>query len=233
MIGVLLLGFTLGLKHALESDHLAAVATMATGTNSLRRALRHGAMWGVGHTVTLLLVGGTVLVLGRAIPRRTSEALEFLVGVVLIWLAVDVIRRVRALHVHRHGHGDGESHLHVHSHGLEKAHLLSAHLHPHPVIRPRRALLVGMVHGLAGSAALVVITAQAITSPAVGVLYMLIFGVGSIVGMSLVSLCIALPLQLSTRRAFRPEWVMLAAAATSLVVGAGILFRAGASLRVL
>jgi sulfite exporter TauE/SafE len=233
VISVLLLGFTLGLKHALESDHLAAVATMATGAKSLGRALRHGAMWGVGHTVTLLVVGGSVLVLGRAIPRRTTDALELLVGVVLIWLAVDVIRRVRALHVHRHGHGDGASHLHAHSHAPEESHVPSAHVHPHPAIRPRRALIVGMVHGLAGSAALVVVTAQAITSPAVGVLYMLIFGLGSIVGMSLVSLGIALPLQLSTRRVFRPEWLMLAAAATSLVVGAGIVLRAGASFRLL
>jgi sulfite exporter TauE/SafE len=232
MIGVLMLGFTLGLKHALESDHLAAVATMATGSTSLRRALKHGAMWGVGHTLTLLAVGGTVLILGREIPKMASEVLELIVGLVLIWLGIDVIRRVRRLHVHQHGHDDGSRHLHVHSHARQEVHVPSAHAHPHPVIKPRRALLVGMVHGLAGSAALVVITAQAIASPWVGVVYMLIFGLGSVVGMSLVSLCIALPLQLSSRhRAFRVDWLMLAAAATSLVIGIGIVVNASVTLR--
>jgi sulfite exporter TauE/SafE len=230
VIGVLLLGFTLGIRHALESDHIAAVATMATGTTSLRRALKHGAMWGVGHTVTLLAVGGTVLLLGRAIPRKTSEGLEAFVGVVLIWLAVDVIRRVRALHLHRHGHGDGASHLHVHSHTSQRAHADASHLHAHPVVRPRRALLIGMIHGLAGSAALVVLTAQTIASPLIGAFYMLVFGLGSIVGMSLVTMCIALPLRLSKHLAFRPEWLMLAAGATSLVVGVGILVKAGVAL---
>jgi sulfite exporter TauE/SafE len=230
MLGVLLLGFTLGLKHALESDHLAAIATISAGTSSLRRALKHGAMWGVGHTVTLIAVGGTILVLGRAIPKAASDVLEGIVGVVLIWLAIDVYRRVRRLHVHQHGHEDGTHHLHVHSHSPHQAHVPSAHLHPHPIIKPQRALLVGMVHGMAGSAALVVITAQAITSPLVGVLYMLVFGAGSIVAMSLVSLCIALPLQVSKQRVFRPEWLMLGAAAASLIVGVSILLSIGTSL---
>jgi len=231
MIGVLMIGFTLGLRHALESDHLAAVATMATGTTSLRRALRHGAMWGLGHTLTLLAVGGTVLLLGRAIPKLASEVLELIVGGVLIWLGIDVIRRVRALHLHQHAHEDGTRHLHLHAHARVETPAPALHVHPHPVIPPRRALLVGMVHGLAGSAALVVITAQAIASPIVGIFYMLIFGLGSVVGMSLVSVCIALPIRFSKHRAFRSEWLMVAAGATSLVVGIGILFRMGASLR--
>src|SRR5271169_3435154 len=109
-----MIGFTLGLKHALDSDHLAAVATMATGTASLRRALRHGAMWGLGHTITLLAVGGTVLVLGRVIPQVASDVLELIVGFVLIWLGVDVLWRVRRLHLHPHGHDGNPPHVHVH-----------------------------------------------------------------------------------------------------------------------
>lgn len=227
MLGVLMLGFTLGLKHALEADHLAAVATLATGTASLPRALRHGAMWGIGHTITLLAVGGTVLLLGRVIPPIASDVLEFIVGLVLIWLGIDVLWRVRRLHAHPHGHDDGTAHLHLHHHRPTAA---NTHSHAHPVVRPRRALLVGMVHGLAGSAALVLITAQAIASPWVGLVYMLIFGLGSVVGMSLVSMCIAVPLHVSKFRLFRMDWLMMAAAAASLFVGVRILFNAGTSL---
>jgi ABC-type nickel/cobalt efflux system permease component RcnA len=231
MIGVLLLGFTLGLKHALEPDHLAAVATLATGATSLRRALRHGAMWGMGHTLTLLAVGGTVLILGRQIPKMTGDILELIVGLVLLWLGVDVIRRVRRLHLHQHAHDDGTRHLHVHSHAAHETHRPAAHDdHAHPVIRPRRALMVGMVHGMAGSAALVVITAGAIASPITGLVYILLFGLGSVVGMSLVAMGFALPLRLSGRARRGSQWLMLAAAAASLVVGAGIVVTAGASL---
>jgi sulfite exporter TauE/SafE len=228
LLGVLMIGFTLGLKHALDSDHLAAVATMATGTASLRRALRHGAMWGLGHTITLLAVGGTVLVLGRVIPQVASDVLELIVGLVLVWLGVDVLWRVRRLHFHPHGHDGNPAHLHVHQH--EQPGGSSTHVHAHPVVPPRRALVVGMVHGLAGSAALVLITVQAIASPLLGVVYMLIFGVGSMVGMSLVSMCVAVPLHLSKSRVFRTEWLMMAAAAASLFVGVRILFNAGAAL---
>jgi len=226
VLGVLMIGFTLGLKHALDSDHLAAVATMATGSASLRRALRHGAMWGLGHTVTLLAVGGTVLVLGRVIPQVASDVLEFVVGLVLIWLGVDVLWRVRKLHLHLHD--DSPAQLPVLQHDAPAGR--QSHGHPPPVVRPRRALLVGMVHGLAGSAALVLITVQAIASPLVGVLYMLIFGLGSMVGMSLVSMCVAVPLHLSKHRAFRTDWLMMVAAAASLFVGVKILFSAGAAL---
>ena len=231
MIGVLLLGFMLGLKHALEPDHLAAVATLATGTTSVRRALRHGAMWGTGHTLTLLVVGGTVLILGRQIPKVTGNVLELIVGLVLLWLGLDVIHRVRRLHLHHHAHEDGTRHLHVHSHASDQAHAPSAHDdHGHPMIRARRALLVGMVHGMAGSAALVVITAQASDSPMSGLVYILLFGLGSVVGMSLVSMGFALPLQLSGRARRASQGLMLAAAAASLVVGAGIVLTSGTAL---
>jgi hypothetical protein len=178
------------------------------------------------------LVGSTVLVLGHAIPKPASEALELLVGLVLIWLAVDVIRRVRALHLHNHRHGDETNHLHVYSHAPNPADPLAVSCAPASGHQTEASPAGGMVHGLAGSAALVVITAQAITSPVVGVFYMMILSLGSIVGMSLVTpVHRAASAALTPSCAFRPEWLMLAAAATSLVGGTGIVLRAGSSLR--
>lgn len=192
LASVLLLGFLLGMRHATEADHLAAVATIATGTRNLRQALHQGAAWGVGHTLTLLLVGGGVLVLGSAIPPRLAESLECAVGVMLVGLGADVLRRLarQRIHVHAHAHGTPALHLHAHGHGEGPAH---GHRHPPPL----RALAVGMMHGTAGSAALVVLSLGAAHSWSAGLLYILVFGAGSILGMAILSTVIAVPLRWS------------------------------------
>lgn len=225
VLSILLIGFLLGLKHAVESDHLAAVATLATGRQSWRSTIRQGIAWGVGHTLTLICVGGAVLILGTAIPDGFAQALELCVGLMLVVLGVDVVRRVIRLriHFHVHRHADGEVHVHAHSHAervpsvaspslpaigqsnvaalpvLKLEHACTPHSHAHPRTLPFRALAVGMMHGLAGSAALVVLSLQTAPSLPMGLGYIIVFGLGSILGMALLSATIAIPLRLSDR----------------------------------
>lgn len=201
-ISALLIGFVLGMRHAMDADHLVAVATLATRRHSLAHSMRQGVAWGIGHTLTLLLVGGVVLALGTSIPQRVALALEFVVGGMLIALGADVLRRLlrRKIHVHVHVHGSGASHVHVHSHAAPDSHHESLHEHAHAGRVPLRALAVGMTHGLAGSATLVVLSLGAVQSWTMGVLYIMLFGAGSIVGMASLSVAIAIPLRLSEPR---------------------------------
>lgn len=187
------------MKHATEADHLAAVATLATRQATLGQTVRQGVAWGVGHTLTLLLFGGAVLVLGRAVSPDLEQALETGVAIMLVLLGADVLRRLvrDRVHFHAHRHDDGAEHVHAHSHRGEVQHALSLHRHAHADRWPLRALAVGMMHGMAGSAALVVVSVGSAPSWGVGLGYIALFGVGSIAGMATLSAAIALPLRWS------------------------------------
>jgi High-affinity nickel-transport protein len=198
---ILLLGFLLGMRHAMEADHLAAVATLATRSRSLAHAVQQGVAWGTGHTLTLMLFGGAVLVLGLVVPAQAAQALELAVGVMLVLLGGDVLYRLlrERVHFHRHRHPGGVAHFHAHSHRGESApHDPERHGHRHPRRFPARALLVGMVHGMAGSAALILLSLGAMGSVSWGLAYIAIFGAGSILGMALLSAVIAVPLRLTS-----------------------------------
>lgn len=202
MTGVLLLGFLIGMRHALEADHLAAVATLAARTSSLGDAVRHGLAWGFGHTLTLFAMGGVVIALGTTVPAWLESAMEFVVGLMLIALGADVIRRMvrDRLHFHVHRHQDGVTHFHAHTHAPAEQqdraqHDPDRHEHPHAPGFPLRALAVGLMHGLAGSAALVVLAAGSVTSLPVALAYLALFGIGSMLGMGLLSAIIAIPLR--------------------------------------
>lgn len=201
MSSIFLLGFLIGMRHALEADHLAAVASLATHARSLGRAVRLGAAWGLGHTLTLFLCGAMVLLLDVAVPVRVAQGLELAVGIMLVVLGADVLRRLAAerLHFHAHRHADGKAHFHAHAHAPDEPHDPDRHRHEHPKVLTIRALLVGMVHGMAGSAALLLLTLETMRSVPLGLVYMLLFGAGSMVGMALLSVVIALPLRYSAR----------------------------------
>jgi ABC-type nickel/cobalt efflux system permease component RcnA len=203
VLSILLLGFLIGMRHALEADHLAAVATLAARTRGGRRAtMVQGAVWGAGHTLALLVIGGVCLALQWTIPEPVSRWLELGVGLMLFALGLDIIYRWRArrVHVHVHRHADGHVHVHAHSHPPGEPHDPHAHVHAHPAPFPRRALAIGIVHGVAGSGALVVLTMQTLGSAWLGLFYILVFGAGSIAGMAALSAVIAVPLELSARR---------------------------------
>lgn len=201
MLAILGLGFVIGLQHAMEADHLAAVASIASRHSGAKDIVRHGLTWGLGHTLTLFALAGAAFLLGSAIPDALSQVLEFAVGVMLVLLGAHLLWRLwRAnvhLHVHQHG-GDGP-HLHVHSHQGEAApHARSVHGHGHQGFR-WRTLLVGLMHGMAGSAALLLLAMTKVKDPARGLAYILVFGLGSMVGMGILSAVIAVPLTLSAR----------------------------------
>ena len=201
MTALLILGFFLGVRHALEADHVAAVASLATRSASLANTIRVAAAWGVGHTTTLVFFGSILLVLDASLSPAAGRVLESIVGVMLIVLGIDVLRRLRRtrIHLHAHQHGDGVRHFHAHAHEEQAAHDPSHHQHEHVRGLLPRALLVGSVHGMAGTAALTLLSLQELHSVAWAFVYLALFGLGSILGMVLFSMVISLPLRLSAR----------------------------------
>jgi hypothetical protein len=183
------LGLVLGLRHALDTDHLAAVSTVLAQRPSLRASGLIGLSWGLGHTVVLLLVGAMVLVLQVQIPEPFALAAEFGVGAMLVLLGGMLgMRLVRERwHLHTHDH-DGEQHVHLHSHALAEN-----HRHGHWWRDSVRPFCIGMAHGLAGSAALLLIVLSSVQSVSEGLTYIAVFGLGSIMGMMLVGITVSLP----------------------------------------
>jgi hypothetical protein len=194
-------GFLLGLRHALDADHLAAVSTVLAERPSLRASSAVGLWWGLGHTLTLMIVGSIVLAWGLRIPERFELLAESGVGVLLIVLGATLARKLyrERWHVHRHDH-DGEPHAHFHSHRRR-----DDHHHRHWMAASVRPLCIGMAHGLAGSAALMLIILASTQELGRGLLSIAVFGAGSIVGMMMIGLTISFPLVYSftlSRRVF-------------------------------
>ena len=200
MFGILGLGFLLGMQHALEADHVAAVSSLAARRTNVADIVKHGLTWGLGHTLTLFVFAGVAILLGHAIPEHIARPLETAVGIMLVGLGANVLWRLwrDRVHFHQHSHGDGTTHIHVHSHARETVrHELSPHVHEHGF--RWRSLLVGLMHGMAGSAALLVLAVSQAANPVYGLLYVLLFGVGSMIGMGALSSVIAVPLAVSAR----------------------------------
>ena len=200
MLSVLFLGFVIGLQHALEADHVAAVSSLVCGKSEVKGIARHGAIWGLGHTLVLVTFGGGVLFLEMTIDDGFANGLEFGVGVMLVALGGNVLTRLwrQKIHFHAHRHGSGDLHFHAHSHrGDPDPHDLSSHAHGHPGWP--RTFVVGLMHGMAGTAALVVLTATTFETPGLGFVFILVFGVGSIIGMVALSAVIAVPISLTAR----------------------------------
>ena len=166
MFGILGLGFLLGMQHALEADHIAAVSSIAARRSHVADIVKHGLTWGLGHTLTLFVFAGAAILLGWAIPEDVARPLETAVGLMLIGLGAHVLWRLwrDRVHFHRHGHADGTVHFHAHSHAGETApHVRNVHAHDHGF--RWRTMLVGLMHGMAGSAALLVLAVTQASSP--------------------------------------------------------------------
>jgi len=238
LLAVLSIGLVFGLKHATEVDHVVAITTIVSRHKNVFRSAVVGALWGAGHTASLLIIGVIVLSLRVAIPARVSGWLEFGVALMIIGLGVSALwRSMRTdgeVHVHQHSH-DGLSHTHVHFHEHENKHNPSARAgHSHVVSRVGwKPVLVGMMHGLAGSGALTLLVLTQISSALLGLLYVATFGLGSIVGMLLMSGLIGLPFALSTGRLTHVhQGLQNLAAVFSICFGVWYAFKAtaGASL---
>jgi len=221
-----LLGLILGIKHALDADHLIAVSTIVSEHKSIKWASLIGAFWGLGHTVTLFIVGLVVIGLRLTIPPRVALGLEFLVSVMLVILGAGILWRAfsaESVHLHAHNHSP-EIHAHFHLHESTE----EDHGHAHPFRSMRKPFVVGMVHGLAGSAALMLLVLTTIPSPLAGLAYILIFGAGSVGGMLILSSMVGIPFILTARRfTLVNRWMRLLAGVASVAFGLFLAWEIG------
>lgn len=219
-----LLGFVVGLRHATEADHVAAVSAIVARERSVRGAAVVGAAWGLGHTTTLLALGGAIVVFGLAVPKSIALSLELAVGAMLIGLGVWNVasRRRDAPTSARHGAAE-----HAHAPSAAHVHDLAA---PGPSSRRRalRPFVVGSMHGLAGSAAAAILVVAAVPSAAWGLAYLFVFGLGTTLGMTLITAALSLPLGGALRRFHNAEtWLRVGSGALSCAIGALLVYQIG------
>jgi ABC-type nickel/cobalt efflux system permease component RcnA len=250
---VLLLGFFLGMRHATDPDHVIAVTTIVSRQRSVRGAAWTGVLWGIGHTLTILAVGGAIILFGLVIPPHVGLGMEFSVAIMLVLLGIltltGVPRRIQearggtvrggdhgGVHAHPHCHGD---YVHNHAHG----HAPEAHGHgegatpqarldqafgrftAYQIIRP---LVVGLVHGLAGSAAVALLVLAAIRDPWWATGYILVFGLGTIAGMMLITAAVAVPFAVTANRfAWLNRHLATASGVLSLAFGLWMAYQIG------
>jgi len=217
---IVAIGGLLGVRHAFEPDHLAAVSTLATRPSArLWSAARLGLVWGLGHTVTVGVVALLIIVIGIRLPERFWPAAELLVAALLVTLGCAVIwRYVRGRwHMHAHTH-DAGTHFHLHSHSRG-----ATHVHAHAVGDTRRSLGFGIAHGLAGSGAIAALLIAAVPDATSRLAYFAAFGAGTIIGMLGVSLTLSMLVRFAANRGARWATVLhVGAALGSVVVGIGL-----------
>jgi ABC-type nickel/cobalt efflux system permease component RcnA len=248
-LALMVLGFFLGMRHATDPDHVIAVTTIVARQRTSWSATAIGAAWGLGHTLTILVVGGGIIFFGWVIPPRIGLSMEFSVGLMLIVLGIinlkGVLRHFRASqtnldaprqHTHAHAHGD-YVHTHVHVHDSE-AHShepgrtpliwLDGHLGGLGLYQLTRPLVVGVVHGLAGSAAVALLVLTTVNNPRWGLWYLLVFGLGTVAGMSLMTAAITIPFARNDPRFARLGGSLrIASGVTSLGFGLFVAYRTG------
>jgi cytochrome c biogenesis protein CcdA len=217
------------MAHAFEADHLAAMGGLAAKdrTRGWRDLVSRGCAWGLGHTITLFLICGAVILLGAKLTPIRESQLEFAVGVMLVALGAHVLWRLwrDRVHFHLHQHRDSDPHFHAHSHkNSNHAHGDDAHDHSHRKRALAGPLIVGLMHGMAGSAGLLAIAAASTQSASVALGYVLIFGIGSILGMGLLSLMVYWPLHFAENSAnVLHRAIIVVAGLVAIGVGASVM----------
>jgi ABC-type nickel/cobalt efflux system permease component RcnA len=247
LLSILALGFFLGMRHATDSDHVIAITTIVSRERDVRHAAIIGMFWGVGHSITLLVVGGAIIVFGLVIPQRLGLSLEFCVALMLIILGAFNLRvALRSVHA-RSTSTDSEHHEHPHRHGdythsHPHGHSPDAHGHSEESVPPARLdrrfgdsrtyralrpTIIGIVHGLAGSAAIVLLVLPIIREPLWAVMYLSVFGAGTIAGMILITTAIAVPFSCSARFEFLHRHLGAAAGVVSFSFGLFLVYQIG------
>jgi ABC-type nickel/cobalt efflux system permease component RcnA len=248
LLSIIALGFFLGMRHATDPDHVIAVATIVSRQRSIRQAALIGVLWGLGHTITILVIGSAIILFGIVIPTRVGLTMELSVGLMLILLGIlnltGILRWITEILTpsqlghpsHSHGHGD-YIHSHPHGPGPEKhGHADTAapvgwmdrifgRLGVYQIVRP---LAVGIVHGLAGSAAVALLVLTTIRVPSWAVFYLLVFGIGTVAGMMLITAAIAVPFTISENRFARlNRGLGVVSGLVSLAFGLFIVYQMG------
>ena len=203
LFGALVLGIGWGLIHALEPDHVVAVSTTVSGHRNPFRSFWVGISWGLGHTTTLFTLGIIIIALRLTIPEPLTQLFEFAVGIMLIGLGAQVIYSFQKKKVHQHAHGhEADGHSHFHSHAENPAHSPEHHGFRgvgKPFFR-KKSYFIGTIHGLAGSAALMLLVLATVDSPLASLGFILLFGFGSVLSMGVVTIFISYPFIYSANR---------------------------------
>lgn len=203
IVAALGLGVLLGIRHALDPDHVVAVSTVVSEDKNPFRSFWVGISWGLGHTTTLLIIGVVIIGLRLTIPDRLALLFEFLIGIMLVGLGLQVIYKFRRRKLHQHDHGHNQNaHQHYHSHDQEQSHPTRHHLLPavgKPFLR-KKSYLVGTAHGIAGSAAMTLLILASIESTLASMIYILVFGLGSVLSMGVMTILISFPFVISANR---------------------------------
>ena len=256
LLSIIALGFFLGMRHATDPDHVIAVTTIVSRQRSIRHAALIGILWGLGHTITIFLVGSAIILFGVVIPPKLGLTMELSVGLMLILLGVlnltGFTRWITETFTPQSPDAPGHPHLHSHAHTHQQGDFVHAHPHRHepekhghaedatPVgwmdrifdqlglYQAVRPLAVGLVHGLAGSAAVALLVLTTIRDPRWAIAYLLVFGVGTIAGMMLITAAIALPFKYSQSRFARlNRGLAVASGILSIAFGIFIVYQMG------
>ncbi len=248
LLSLVAVGFFLGMRHATDPDHVIAVATIVSRQRSIRSAAMIGVVWGIGHSLTILVVGGGIILFSVTIPPRLGLTMELIVGVMLVLLGImnlsGVLGWIRdavgsadgAIHAHAHAHGD-YAHSHIHGHNpVDHGHReedtpqawLDQRLSRLGVYQAVRPLVVGIVHGLAGSAAVALLVLTTIRDPAWATAYLILFAVGTVGGMMLITAAIAAPFAYTAARLGRfNQHLRIASGLLSVAFGLFLIYEIG------
>lgn len=246
-LSIIAVGFFLGMRHATDPDHVVAVTTIVSRQRNLFKAALTGIFWGIGHTITIFFVGAAIILFGVVIPARIGLSMELSVGLMLILLgAMNIVTFLRTsrevapvrdeeevVHSHTHEHGNvthQHSHVHavVHSHDHQSLTWLDRTFGKIGIYQQLRPLLIGIVHGLAGSAAVALLILTTIRNPRWALVYLLVFGLGTVGGMMLITMSIASAFKFFGRRHENfSHWLGLASGVVSLVFGIFVAYEMG------
>lgn len=231
LLAALVLGILLGSKHSLDPDHVVAVSTIVSEYKNPLRSFWVGISWGLGHTTTLLIIGIVIIALRLTIPERMALLFEFAVGAMLVGLGIQAIYSFRKKKVHQHAHGhEEEAHHHFHSHSKSPEHVPEHH-NTHGIGKPflrRKSYVIGLVHGVAGSAALTLLVLASIESPIAGLAYILLFGLGSVLSMGIMTVIIGLPFVISAGRLPNlNRTIQFAVGSLSILFGGFLMYQIG------
>jgi len=221
---VLGFGFLLGLRHATDADHVVAVTTTLGRHGKIRHSALIGILWGIGHSITVTLIAIPIIFYSLIISERLSSILEFFVGLMLVVLGILSLRSIPlTAHKHTHKSKAGTQHSHFHFHILNS---LNNDLHHIGIVQTIRPVVVGLVHGLAGSAAIALLISSTINNPKLGALYLFIFHFGVVIGMVIITTLLGASILLIKKRSEKTHrYLIISSGILSFIFGLYIMYQ--------